>query len=109
MDLMSMWFNFIPWWVWVIGALIAAGITFQFWAPIWLALPLSVKVGIIFVFVVAAAYLAGRNKGDRDRRNVQRANDNAAYQHRDEVHATISKLDNIALEKRASKYYRKGE
>lgn len=98
--------SFIDWKVWLVILLIGAGLTFQFWAPIWLALPLWMKVGIIFIIVAVMAYFAGRNTGAKGERDVQRKKDAEGEQLRTRIDDTIKRLDATALEKRASKYYR---
>ena len=76
MDMLSYAFNFVPWWVWPVGLLVAAIVTWQLWAPIWALLPRSMKVALTAVGAVLVAYIAGRNRGSKDERE-QRAKKDA--------------------------------
>lgn len=103
----SSWlFNFIPWQAWVVIALVVLGLTFQFWAPIWLALPTWAKTAIVFVIVAFTAYIAGRNRGSKDERDIQRRKEAGAVQQREKIDAEIKRLDDTALQKRLDRWTR---
>lgn len=98
--------NFIPWWVWGIIVIVALLFTWQIWGTIWLALPLWAKVAVVFIFAAVLAYFAGRNTGSKNERDLQRKKDAEGEALRTRIDQSIKNLDDAALEKRASRWYR---
>lgn len=106
MDWLSYAFNFVPWWVWGIGLLIAAIATWQFWAPIWAVLPKPVKIVLATVGAILAAYVAGRNRGSKDERDQRAKKDARAVQTRKETDDEIRNLPADDLDRRIDKWMR---
>jgi hypothetical protein len=109
-DTSSLWFNiavnYIDWKVWAVLLIVVAVFTFQFWGTIWLALPLWLKVSLIFIVVAVLAYFAGRNTGSKNERDLQHEKDNQGEELRKKVDDTISTLDTKALDKRLDRWFR---
>lgn len=96
--------NFIPWWMYVIAAVIALALTWQMWWAIWLVLPLWMKVGLVFIGVSITLYIAGKNAGAKTERDKQREREAGAVNQREQIDATIRKLDDAALQKRLDRW-----
>jgi hypothetical protein len=92
MDWLSYAFNFVPWWVWIVGLLVASIVTYQFWAPIWAVTPRPAKVTLAAVGAVLAAYVAGRNRGSKDERAKAAEASTKAIQRREDIHNDVQKL-----------------
>lgn len=106
MDWLSYAFNFVPWWLWLVGLLIAAIVTWQFWAPIWAVLPKPVKIALATVGAILAAYAAGRNRGSKDERDQRAKKDARAIQKRKETDDEIRNLPADDLDRRIDKWMR---
>lgn len=110
MDSAMLWFswasNFFPWQVWAAGFVVIAIVVAIYWAPIWLMLPTWLKISLIFTGVVIVVYVAGRNKGSKDERDMQKEREAGATQLREKVDATIQKLDGAAVQKRLDRWRR---
>lgn len=90
------WFHvawdWLPWWVFVVIAIIVIGFCWQFIAPVWAILPgwLKWTLGGIGAIFLAAQY--GRNKGEQDAAK-KRADDNAnAIKTRNQTDAQVQAL-----------------
>ena len=90
-------------------AIVALIFTCQIWGTIWLALPLWLKVTMIFLVVAVLAYFGGRNTGAKNERDLQRKKDADGENIRNKIDSTIKNLDDAALEKRASRWYRRDD
>ncbi|MGA0564184.1 hypothetical protein ACO2RV_17195 [Ancylobacter sp. VNQ12] len=55
--------DLIPWWAWVVAAVVALAATYQLWLPLWGRLPSLFKAALITIGAAFIAYIAGRNKG----------------------------------------------
>jgi|GEM_PF-2742585 len=106
MDTLSWAFNFIPWWAWLVAAIIAAVLTYQFWLPIWAVLPRPVKVLLAAIAAVLTAYVAGRNKGSKDERDRRAKADANAIQNRKDVDDEVRNLPADDLDRRLDKWMR---
>lgn len=109
-DTTSLWFNiavnYIDWKIWIGIILVIAVLTFQIWGTIWLALPLWMKVTIIFIVVAIGAYFAGRNTGSKNERDLNNERNRKGEDLRNKIDENIRSLDEAALEKRAGRWYR---
>jgi protein-S-isoprenylcysteine O-methyltransferase Ste14 len=99
-------FNFIPWWAWIVAAAVALGFTFQFWAPIWAVMPKWLKATIIFLASVAAAFIAGRNRGSKDERDMRQQADAHAVERRKDTDHEVANLDKPAADDRLKPWLR---
>lgn len=99
-------FNFIPWWVWLVAALIALGLTVQFWSPIWAIMPQWMKAAMLFIGALLLAFFAGRNRGAKDERDMRRDADAHAVENRKEIDNEVSKLDRPAVDRRIDRWMR---
>lgn len=110
MDTLSLYWNlgvnFIPWQMWAVIIVVIAVFTFQIWGTLWLALPLWAKVACVFVVAAVLAYFAGRNTGSKNERDLQTRKDAQGEKLRTQIDQSIRTLDEAALEKRASRWYR---
>lgn len=93
----SIWDN-IPWWAYVVAAIVALAFTYQFWAPVWALLPKPVKVGLGVVAAAFTAFVAGRNRGAANARAADKERTEQALNRRLEVnkrveHMTPSQVD----------------
>lgn len=96
----------IPWWVYVAAGIIVLAATYQFWLPIWALMPNWMKIAFGAVAAIAAAFLAGRNRGADDERKQREKNDAVAVDNRKEVDKAVDALDKPALDKRLNKWMR---
>jgi hypothetical protein len=99
-------FNFIPWWVWLVATLVAAGLTVQFWSPIWAIMPAWMKATLVFVGAVALAFLAGRNRGSKDERDMRKEADAHAVERRKDIDHEVANLDKPAADQRLDRWMR---
>ena len=106
MSTLSWAFNFVPWWMWPVGLLVAAIVTWQFWAPIWALLPRPVKVALAAVGAVSVAYIAGRNRGSKDERDQRAKKDARAVQTRKETDDEVRNLPDADVDRRLDKWMR---
>lgn len=106
MDTLSYAFNYVPWWVWLVAAIIAAVLTYQFWLPIWAMLPRPVKVLVAAIAAVLTAYVAGRNKGSKDERDRRAKADAHAIQNRKDVDDEVRNLPTDDLDRRLDRWMR---
>lgn len=100
----------IPWWIWLVGALMCAGALFYFFSPIlipiWRMIPTPVRIALAGIGAALLAYFAGRNKGndnakaDEQRRNAQ------AESRREAIHQDVKNTPASDLDKRLDRYYR---
>jgi hypothetical protein len=100
MQTLSLWANWIPWWVW---PLLAAALVLAFLpyvAPVWAMLPRWLKAVIIAVGGLFTAYWAGRNKGAKDERDKTKKQTEQALRKREEIHNEVSKLPPSEVDKR---------
>lgn len=85
MDTASWLFNFIPWWVWTVIAVVLLAV---FWQPVmafWLGAPKWLKGLILAAGALLTAYIAGRNKGSKDERDRRAKADASAIKNRKEI------------------------
>jgi hypothetical protein len=106
MDWLSYAFNFVPWWVWLIALIVAAGFTYQFWVPIWAITPKPVKIALAAIAAVLTAYVAGRNRGSKDERDRRAKADANAIQNRKDVDDEVRNLPADDLDRRLDKWMR---
>lgn len=85
MDTLSYAFNYVPWWVWTVFAIVLVAVFWQTLLPIWLALPKWLKGLILAAGALLTAYVAGRNKGSNDERDRRAKADAHAIQTRKET------------------------
>ncbi len=88
----SYYWNFLPWWSFVVVAIILIAI---FWQPIlavWELLPKPIKALITGIAAIFIAVQYGRNRGMKDAQD-QRAKDNAnAVNTRDKIDETVKHM-----------------
>jgi hypothetical protein len=110
MDMIALYtgwfFNFIPWWAWLVAALVAAALTVQFWAPIWAVMPSWMKAALIFIGAVLLAFIAGRNRGSKDERDVRKEADAHAVERRKDIDHEVANIDRPAADKRLDRWMR---
>lgn len=82
----------IPWWVYLVGVIVAAALTYQFWAPIWALLPKPVKIALGAVGAVFVAYIAGRNRGAANARARDKDRADNAVRNRNEVNQRVQNM-----------------
>lgn len=85
MDTISWAFNFIPWWMLAVIAIVLVAVFWQALLPIWLALPKWLKGLILAVGALLTAYVAGRNKGSKDERDRRVKADANAIKNRKDI------------------------
>jgi hypothetical protein len=105
MDNLSWAFNYVPWWVWVVAVIVAAIFTYQFWMPIWMALPKWLKGLILGSETLFTAYVAGRNRGSKDERD-QRAKADARAVHPKETDNEIRNAPAADVDRRLDGWMR---
>lgn len=106
MDAISYAFNFIPWWVWFVAALVGLALTIQFWTPIWAVMPTWMKVVLGAIGAVLMAYVAGRNRGSKDEREQRAKADARAVQTRKETDDEVRNLSPSDVDKRLDRWNR---
>lgn len=107
--MLSYLFNFVPWWLWVLLIALAAGISWQFWGPIWMALPRPAKTALATLGALIAVYVMGRNKGSRDERDQAAKRDARATQTRKEIEDEIRDLPDDDVDRRLDRWMRRDE
>lgn len=93
----------IPWWVYVVGALVALGLTYQFWAPVWALLPKPLKIALGAIGTVFVAYIAGRNRGAANARAADKERTNQALQRRADVNQRVDAMKPSEVDKELDK------
>ena len=78
MDWLSYAFNYVPWWIWTVIAIVLLAVFWQTLLPIWLALPKWLKGLILGTGALLTAYFAGRNRGSKDERDHRVVRDGEA-------------------------------
>lgn len=106
MDTLSWAFNFVPWWVWVVAIVVAVIVTYQFWMPVWLALPKWLKALILGIAALVTAYVAGRNRGAKDERDQRARADARAIQTRKETDDEIRNAPAADVDRRLDRWMR---
>ncbi len=110
MDLISLFFswvfNFIPWYAYVVAVIVILCLFWNVIAPVWVLLPKPVKFLIAAAALAFAAYVAGRNRGSKDERQMNQRRDANANITRDEIHAKIESLDRANVDSRLAKWMR---
>jgi hypothetical protein len=106
MDTASWLFNYVPWWVWTVIAVVLLAV---FWQPVmafWLSAPKWLKGLIIGAGALLTAYVAGRNKGSKDERDRRAKADAHAIQNRKDVDDEVRNLPADDLDRRLDKWMR---
>ena len=102
--------NSIPWWVYLTVGVAAVGTALWFASPIilpiWHLIPLPARVALAGVGAAFLAWIAGRNKGARDARELQRRNDAEAIKNHDEVQKEVRNLTPAERDKRLDGWMR---
>ncbi len=102
--------NQIPWWVYLGLGIAAVGALLFFFGPIllpiWRLIPLPARVALAGAFAAFLAWVAGRNKGTEDAKELQRRNDANAVQHRNEVNQSVRDAPAADVDKRLDKWMR---
>lgn len=106
MDTLSYAFNYVPWWVWTVIAIVLLAVFWQTLLPIWLALPKWLKGLILGAGALLTAYVAGRNKGSKDERDRRAKADAHAIQNRKDVDDEVRNLPADDLDRRLDKWMR---
>lgn len=103
----------VPWWVWFTLTTAGVGAAFYFFHPIliplWLAIPLPVRVGLIGLGAAIMAYFAGRNKGAQNADELRKQRDAEAIQTRLNVYREVANLDRPAVDERLAPWMRRDE
>jgi Na+/H+ antiporter NhaC len=100
----------IPWWLyaWVIA--IAVGAVLYFFAPIvvplWQRSPAWFKWAVALVTGIGLAFIAGRNRGNKNAQVEQERKNAQAEQRRVDVHKEVSTLKRPVVDKRLDKWMR---
>lgn len=102
--------NQIPWWVYLAVGLAAVGSALWFASPIvlpiWRMIPLPARVAFAGIGAAFLAWIAGRNKGARDARTLQRENDARAIKNHDEVQKEVRNLSPAERDRRLNEWMR---
>jgi hypothetical protein len=106
MDALSWAFNYVPWWVWTVIAIVLVAVFWQTLLPIWLALPEWLKGLILGAGALLTAYVAGRNRGSKDERDRRVKADAHAIQNRKDVEDEVRNLPADDLDRRLDKWMR---
>lgn len=106
MSTISWLFNFIPWWVWTVIAVVLVAVFWQALLPIWLAFPKWLKGLILGAGILLTTYVAGRNKGSKDERDRRAKADAHAIQNRKDVDDEVRNLPADDLDRRLDKWMR---
>lgn len=108
--MMSYIIDQIPWWVYLLGALMGGSALFYFFSPIliplWAATPKSVKIALGAVGAALLAFAYGLNKGNRDAKALRDKNNAQALNNRKEIDHEVSNLDEPAVDQRLDKWMR---
>ena len=100
----------VPLWVWLVLAAAAAGAIFYFFSPVliplWNLTPKSIKIALGAIGAGIAAYLAGRQAGSRNERDLQKERDRRADDKGRQVRNEVENLNRTDLDKRASRWMR---
>lgn len=111
MDTLSLFWNiginYISWKIWAGVIIVALIFTWQIWGTIWLALPMWLKITLIFIVVAVLAYFGGRNTGAKNERDLQQHREADAINTREKIDATVKSLDEAALDKRLNRWMRR--
>ncbi|MGB5905755.1 MAG: hypothetical protein WBH00_23190 [Xanthobacteraceae bacterium] len=106
MDTASWLFNFVPWWVWTVIAVVLLAMFWQFLMPIWLALPKWLKGLILGAGALLTAYVAGRNRGSKDERDMEAKRSATAIKTRKETDDEVRNLSPSDTDKRLDRWFR---
>lgn len=102
--------DLVPWWLWFVAAGGALLATLPLWWPaalaIWGALPNWARVMLGGFVTIAAAYLAGRNRGRANERERQRHIDNTAIERRRDSDAAVDAMPPDQRRKEMEEWYR---
>ena len=82
----------IPWWGYVLAALVGVGFAYPYLAPVWALLPKPVKVAIGVAAAGFTAYIAGRNRGASNARLADKEKRDKAISNRLEVNQRVEKM-----------------
>lgn len=94
----SYYWNFVPWYVFPVIAIILVAVFWEFIAPFWMMLPKPVKVFFAGVVAVLLAAQWGRNRGMKDAQ-AMRDKDNAnAIKERENIDATVKDMQPNAVD-----------
>jgi hypothetical protein len=106
MDTLSWAFNYVPWWVWGVIAVVLLAVFWQALLPIWLVMPKWLKGLILGAGALLTAYIAGRNRGSKDERDRRAKADAHAIQNRKDVDDEVRNLPADDLDRRLDKWMR---
>lgn len=83
----------VPYWVWLIALVVALAATYPMWSALWLLLPRPLKIALVAIVGIVAAYLAGRNRGAKNAKDAQDKANALAVKRRLDTNAEVSNLD----------------
>lgn len=104
--MLSWLLSFVPEWVWVVLFIAGALVTWQFWYPIWRALPTSAQIAILGVIGTVLGVLFGQRWGGKAERERQRLRDATAVKTRLETNEEIKRLTDPARKKERERWER---
>lgn len=84
--------NALPWWSYILIALVIVAV---FWQPImavWSLLPRPIKVALGFIGALVVAVQYGRNRGQQSERDKQAAAEQRIKQKKGEINARVDNL-----------------
>lgn len=93
----------IPWWAYVVAAIVALALTYQLWAPIWTLLPKPVKIALAGIGAIFTAYIAGRNRGAANARAQDKQRTQDALKKRLEVNQKVDSMTPSQIDKELDK------
>jgi hypothetical protein len=106
MDTLSYAFNYVPWWVWTVIAIVLLAV---FWQPVmafWLSAPKWLKGLIIGAGALLTAYVAGRNKGSKDERDRRAKADANAIKNRKDIDDEVRNRPAATVDRDLDKWMR---
>lgn len=98
--------DLVPWWLWALLGVIALAASWQWWWPLWAALPRWLKEALVAIATGILIYLAGRNRGTANERARQKAADAQAIKRRKEIDDEVARLPPADRDRRLDRWMR---
>lgn len=97
-------FNYVPWWLPYVIAVVALVATMPYWGPFWNMLPRPVKIGLGALGAGIGLWWMGRNQGARSEREQLKKREAGATRQREQIDADVHNATDSEIDRRLGRW-----